>query len=154
MATESETLKERVAREMREAMKGREKVRLSALRLLSASIKNREVDVGHGLSDDEVVDVAIREVKRRQEAMDAFERAGRPDRVAQEREEREILQAYLPDRLSDDEVGALIDEAIATTGASGPGDMGKVMGLVMSKAKGRVDGRVVQEWVRSRLADP
>jgi len=147
-------LKARLAEEMRTAMKAREKIRLSALRMLAAAIKNREVDVGHGLSDDEVVDVAIREVKRRQEAMDAFERAGRPDRVAQEREEREILQAYLPDRLSDDEVGALIDEAIATTGASGPGDMGKVMGLVMSKAKGRVDGRVVQERVRSRLADP
>ena len=148
------SLKARLAEEMRTAMKAREKIRLSALRMLAAAIKNREVDVGHGLSDDEVVDVAIREVKRRQEAMDAFERAGRPDRVAQEREEREILQAYLPDRLSDDEVGALIDEAIATTGASGPGDMGKVMGLVMSKAKGRVDGRVVQERVRSRLADP
>lgn len=147
------SLKARVAEEMRTAMKARERIRLSALRMLAAAIKNREIEVGHALSDDEVVDVATREVKRRQEAMEAFERAGRPERVAQEREEREVLQAYLPERLSDDEIGALIDEAITATGASGAGDMGKVMGLVMAKAKGRVDGRVVRERVRTRLAE-
>jgi uncharacterized protein YqeY len=146
------SLKARVADEMRAALKGRERIRLSALRLLAASIKNREVELGHALTDEEVVEVATREVKRRQEAIEAFERAGRSDRVAQEREEREVLEAYLPPGLSDEEVEALIEEAIATTGASGPGDMGKVMGVVMAKAKGRVDGRAVQERVRSRLA--
>jgi uncharacterized protein len=147
------SLKARLADEMRQAMKARERVRLSALRMLSAAVKNREVELGHALSDDEVVEVATREVKRRQEAMEAFERAGRPDRVAQEGEEKAVLEAYLPARLSDDEVAALIEEAVAATGASGPGDVGKVMGLVMAKAKGRVDGRAVQERVRSRLSE-
>jgi len=151
VATESETLKERVAREMREAMKGREKVRLSALRLLSASIKNREVELGHPLSDAEVEDMARREVKRRREAIDAYDKAGRPDRSAQEREEQTVLEAYLPSALSEQEVSALIDEALGATGASGPGDLGKVMGYVMTKAGGRVDGRVVQQLVRARL---
>ena len=73
------------------------------------------------------------------------------DRAAQEREERTVLEAYLPKPLTDEEIGAMIEEAIAATGASGPGDFGKVMGLVMGKARGRVDGRVVQERVRGRL---
>lgn len=146
------SLKARLADEMRAAMKARERLRLSALRMLAASVKNREVELGHGLSDEELVEVAIREVKQRQEAIEAYERAGREDRAAQEREEREVLETYLPPRLSDEEVEALIEEAVATTGASGPGDLGKVMGLVMSKAKGRVDGRLVQKKVRDRLA--
>ena len=151
MADVSETLKERLAREMREALKGRQKLRLSALRLLAASIKNREVELGHPLSDSEVQDVARREVKRRREAIEAYEKANRPDRAAQEREEQSVLEAYLPEQLSPEEVAALVDEAMAATGASGAGDIGKVMGFVMSKAGGRVDGRLVQEQVRSRL---
>jgi uncharacterized protein YqeY len=147
------TLKERLAGEMREAMKARQAVRLSALRLLSASVKNREVELRHSLSDEEFVEVAIREVKRRKEAIEAYESAGRDDRAEREREEQRVLEAYLPAALSDDEVNALIEEAVAGTGAAGPGDMGKVMGQVMAKARGRVDGRAVQEKVRTRLAE-
>jgi uncharacterized protein YqeY len=145
------TLKERLAREIRESMKAREKVRLGALRLLSASVKNREVELLHELSDDEFVEIAIKEVKRRQEAIEAYEAAGRDDRAATEREEQRVLEAYVPAGLTEDEVSALIDEAIASTGASGPGEMGKVMSYVMAKAKGRVDGRAVQAQVRARL---
>ena len=147
----ADSLKARLADEMRAAMKARERVRLSALRLLAASVKNREVDVGHALSDEELVEVATREVKRRQEAIEAYERAGRQDRADQEREERRVLEAYLPAPPSAEEVEALIEEAIATSGASGPGDLGKVMGLVMSKGRGRIDGRAVQQRVRERL---
>ncbi len=147
------SLKERLTTEMRQALKAGEKVRLSALRLLAASVKNREVELRHELSDEEFVDVATREVKRRAEAIEAYDAAGRPDRAATEREEMEILQAYVPEQLSAAEVDALIDDAVAATGASGPGDLGKVMGLVMGKAKGRTDGRVVQEKVRARLSD-
>jgi uncharacterized protein YqeY len=145
------SLKERLAREMREAMKAREKIRLSALRLLTASVKNREVEVGHSLSDEEFQEVARREVKRRREAIEAYEKAGRPDRAAPEREEQQVLEAFLPPGLPQDEVSKLIDEAIGATGASGPGDVGKVMGYVMGRAKGRVDGRAAQEQVRARL---
>jgi uncharacterized protein YqeY len=146
------SLKERLATEMRQALKAGEKVRLSALRMLAAAVKYREVELRHELSDDEVVEVATREIKRRAEAIEAYEKADRPDRAALEREEMGTLQAYVPEGLSDEDVNALIDGAIAATGATAPGDMGKVMKLVMSEAKGRVDGRTVQERVRARLA--
>src|SRR5690349_21842687 len=103
-------------------MKARDTVRLATLRLLSAAVKNREVEVLHQLSDDEVRDVATREVKRRREAIEAYEAAGRADRADRERAEQLVLQDYLPAALSDEEVAALVDGAIATTGASGPGD--------------------------------
>lgn len=144
-------LKVRLADDMRAAMKGREKVRLSALRLLATSVKNREVELGHALSDDEFVEVATREIKRRKEAIESYEKADRPDRAAIEREEQQVLEAYVPAGLSDEEVRALLDEAFAATGASGPGDMGKVMGYIMGKAKGRVDGKAVQTLVNERL---
>jgi uncharacterized protein YqeY len=152
-APEGSPLKVRLAEEMRSAMKSRQSVRLGALRLLATSVKNREVELRRPLSDDEFVEVATREVKRRREAIDSYEQVGRADRAAQEREEQEVLEAYLPEGLSEEEVGALIDEAMAATGAEGPGDMGKVMGFVMGRAKGRVDGKAVQEEVRSRLGD-
>src|SRR5436190_7430371 len=134
------SLKERLAGEMREALKAGQKVRLSALRMLSASVKNREVELRHELSDDEVREVAVREVKRRTEAIEAYDGAGRDDLAAREREERGILQAYAPEQLTDAEVEALLDEAIAATGATSAREMGRVMGYVMGRAKGRVDG--------------
>ncbi len=151
MGDQPSTLKERLATEMREALKAGQKVRLSALRLLSAAVKNREVELRHQLSDDEVREVATREAKRRTEAIEAYEQAGREDRAAIEREEREVLKAYLPEQLSDEEVRALVDEAVAATGASSPSDLGKVMGFVMGRAKGKVDGAVVQALVRERV---
>jgi uncharacterized protein len=144
-------MKDRLQREMRDALKAGERVRLGALRMLSASVKNREVEVRHELSDEEFVEVASREVKRRKEAAEAFEGGGRQELADKEREEQAVLEAYLPAQLSEDEVGALIDEAVGATGASGPGDLGKVMGYVMGKAKGRVDGGTVNRLVRARL---
>ena len=132
-------------------MKERDAVRLGALRLLTAAVKNREVELRHELSDEEFGEVATREVKRRREAIEAYQSAGREDRVATEREEQRVLESYLPAALSDEELRALIDEAVAATGANAPGDMGKVMGYVMGKAKGRVDGKAVQAQVRERL---
>jgi uncharacterized protein len=145
------SLKERLAEETTAALRAGEKVRLSTLRLLSAAVKNREVELLHPLDDDEFVEVATREAKRRREAIEAYENAGREDRAATEREELAVLQEYLPAGLTDQEVDALIDDAIAQTGAAGPGDMGKVMSAVMAQAKGRADGRAVQARVKSRL---
>jgi uncharacterized protein len=145
------TLKAKVQREMHEALKAGDKIRLGALRMLSAAITNREKEVRRELSDDEVRDVAVREVKRRTESIEAFEKGGRADLVQKEATEREVLNAYAPVPLSDAEVDALMDEAFAATGASGPGDVGKVMGFVMGKAKGKVDGAAVQARVRARL---
>jgi hypothetical protein len=137
--------------EIQKALKAGEKLRVSTLRLLSAAVKNREVELGHELSDEEFVEVVVREVKRRKEAVEAYEKAGRQDLADREREEQAMLEAYLPPALSDEELDALIDEAVSEIGASGPGDMGKVMGFVMGKAKGRVDGALVGERVRTRL---
>jgi uncharacterized protein len=145
------SLKERLAGEMREALKSGQKVRLAALRLLLASVKNREVELRREVSDDEFREVAGREVKRRVEAIEAYESAGREDLAAREREEREVLRAYLPEQISVEQVDALIEEAIASTGATSAREMGKVMGFVMSRAKGRVDGSAVQARVRERL---
>jgi uncharacterized protein YqeY len=145
------TLKARIAEEMKQALKAGEKVRLGTLRMLSAAVKNREVELRRELTDDEVTDVAIRESKRRTEAVEAYEQAGREDLAAREREEREVLGDYVPAGLSDEETAALVDEAVAATGASSMADIGKVMGFVMGRAKGRVDGAKVQALVRGRL---
>jgi uncharacterized protein YqeY len=150
-APEPGSLKARLAEQTRAALKAGERVRLGAFRMLSAAVTNREVELGHGLSDDEFVEVATREVKRRQEAIEAFEKGGRPERAAQEREERAALEDYLPPALSESEIEALVDDAMAKTGATGPSDFGKVMGLVMGQVKGRADGKVVQQKVRARL---
>jgi uncharacterized protein YqeY len=145
------SLKDRLSEETTAALRAGEKIRLSTLRLLSAAVKNREVELRHPLDDDEFVEVATREAKRRREAIEAYEKAGREDRAATEREELGVLEEYLPAGLTDQEVDALIDEAIARAGAAGPGDMGKVMSSVMAEAKGRADGRAVQARVKSRL---
>ena len=145
------SLKAQVHDEMTAALKAGDKVRLGALRMLAAGITNREKEVLHDLSDDEVREVAAREVKRRAESIEAFERGGRTDLVEKEAAEREVLKVYAPEQLSDAEVDALIDEAVVATGATSPQEMGKVMSLVMGKAKGKVDGAAVQTRVRARL---
>ena len=145
------SLREQVHEEQTAAMKAGDKTKLGTLRMLTAAIVNREKEVLHDLSDDEVREVAAREVKRRNESIEAFEQGGREDLVRKEAAEREILQAYAPEQLSDAEVDALIDEAIAATGATSAKEMGKVMGVVMGRAKGQVDGSLVQVKVRARL---
>jgi uncharacterized protein YqeY len=149
----AERLKDRLRREMTQAMKARDAVRLSALRMLAAAVKNEEVrpEVLHELDDDEFRTVASREVKRRKEAAEAFAAAGREDRAQQERAEASILETYLPAGLSDQELDAIVDGAIETAKASGPADFGAVMRLVMAQAKGRADGAAVGAKVRERL---
>ena len=145
------TLKATVREQMTAAMKAGDKVRLGALRMLTAAITNREKDERHELSDDEVREVAGREVKRRTESIEAFEAAGRTELAEKERAEREVLQAFAPEQLSEAEIDALVDRAIADTGAASPKEMGRVMGAVMAEARGKVDGAVVQRKVAERL---
>jgi uncharacterized protein len=145
------TLKERIRSELTAAMKSGDKLKVGTLRMLTTAIVNREKEVLHELSDDEVRDVAAREVKRRSESIEAFERGDRPDLVAVETAERDLLAPYAPEQLSEAQVDALVDEAIATTGATTVKDLGRVMGAVMAKAKGAVDGAAVQAKVRARL---
>ena len=143
---------ERISEDLRAAMKAGAKIRLAALRMLATSIRNREVEVGHELSEDEFLEVVAREVKRRKEAAEAYDAAGRAELAERERQEEEALEGYLPEALSEEQVDALVEEAVAATGASGPGDMGKVMGHVMGRARGRVDGAAVSARVRERLS--
>jgi uncharacterized protein YqeY len=147
------SLKARVHDEMTAAMRSGDKVRLGALRMLAAAITNREKEVLHELSDDEVREVAGREVKKRTESIEAFEAGGRTDLVERERTERDVLRPYAPEQLDEAAVDALIDEAIASTGATSVREMGKVMGVVMGRAKGKVDGALVQGKVRERLGE-
>ena len=146
------TLKAQVHEQMTAALRAGDKVRLGALRMLAASITNREKEVLHELSDEEVREVAGKEVKRRTESIEAFASAGRTELAEKERAEREILEPFAPEQLADAEVDAMIDGAISATGAASMQDMGKVVGAVMASAKGRVDGSVVQRKVRERLA--
>ena len=146
------TLKAQVHEQMTAALRAGDKVRLGALRMLAASITNREKEVLHELSDPQVREVASKEVKRRTESIEAFASAGRTELAEKERAEREILEPFAPEQLAEAEVDAMIDGAISATGAASMQDMGKVMGAVMASAKGRVDGSVVQRKVRERLA--
>lgn len=134
-----------------QALKAGDKLRVGSLRMLSAAITNREKDERHELSDDEVREVAGREMKKRGESIEAFQAAGRTELADKERAERDVLAEYAPTQLTDTQVDALIDEAFQATGASGPADIGKVMGFVMARAKGQVDGGAVQLRVKERL---
>src|SRR5690606_22397341 len=120
---------------------------------LLAAVKNVRVSAGHSgeVTDAEVTDVLTREAKRRTEAADAYRQAGRDDLADNELAELEVIRRYLPEPLDEAELRAIVDEAVASTGASGPGDLGKVMSAVMPQVKGRADGKQVNALVRERL---
>ena len=141
------TILERVQADTRDAMKAGERELVGALRLLSSALQQEHKE-GKG---DEVA-VLRRERKRRLEAAEAYREGGSEDRAKAEEREAEAIEKYLPAELSDEELGRLVDEAISESGASGPGDMGKVMGLAMPKVDGRADGKRVSAAVRERLA--
>ncbi len=145
------SLKTRILQDMKEAMKARDSLRLSTLRLLVSEIKNREIDAKDELKNDEVVALIQKAVKQRQDSISQYEKGGRQDLADKEKEEKEILKAYLPEELSQEELLAIIEEAISATGVSSPREMGKVMKEVMPKVRGRADGKLVNELVRERL---
>jgi uncharacterized protein len=149
------TLKTQISDEMKASMKSGDTVRVGALRMLMAAIRTKEVEgaTARELSDDEVRQVAAKEVKKRSESIEAFEAAGRTELVERERAERDVLAPYAPPQVDEAAVDALIDEAIAATGATSVKEMGRVMGAVMARAKalGQVDGNLVQARVRARL---
>ena len=145
-------LKDRITDDMKTAMRAGEKERLATIRLILAAIKQREVDERIALDDTQVLAVVEKMVKQRKEAITQFEAGGRSDLVAKESAEIAILQTYLPAQLSDAELDALIAEAMASTGAVTIKDMGKVMGVVKSKAQGRADMAVVGARIKQKLS--
>ena len=146
------TLKERLTEDMKAAMKGGDKERLGVIRLVNAAIKQREVDERVMLDDAQVLAVMEKMLKQRRDSVSQFEAAGRADLVAVENFEIGVIEAYLPAKLSEDELDALIVAAIAETGAAGPKDMGKVMGLVKTRAAGRADMGKASERIKQKLA--
>jgi hypothetical protein len=145
------TLKERITEDMKTAMRGGEKERLATIRLVLAAIKQREVDERVVLDYSQILAVLEKMGKQRKESIAQFESGGRADLVAKEAAELAVIQSYLPAQLSDAELDALIAEAIASTGASSVKDMGKVMGVVKSKAAGRADMGVVGARIKQKL---
>ena len=145
------TLKERITEDMKTAMRSAEKDRLAVIRLLQAAIKQREVDERITLDDAQVTSVLEKMIKQRKESVLAFEKGGRADLVAKENAEIVVLQTYLPAQLSEAELDALIAEAISSTGATSIKDMGKVMGVVKSKAAGKADMGAVGARIKAKL---
>jgi uncharacterized protein YqeY len=148
-------LKARIGDEMQAAMKARDTLRVGTLRMFLAAIKTKEVEgaTARELSDDEIRQVAAKEVKKRAESIAAFDGAGRTELADRERAEREILMPFAPPQVDEAALDALVEQAVADTGATTVAEMGKVMGAVMAKAKalGQVDGNAVQAKVRARL---
>jgi len=147
-------LKERLRGDLTTAMKSRDEVRTRTLRMALTSVANEEVagKTARELTDDEVLRVLAREAKRRREAAEAFDAAGRPGQAAAERAEGEVLSAYLPAQLSDEELAVIVARVIAETGASGPAGMGQVMKAVTPLVAGRAEGGRVAAEVRRGLA--
>jgi uncharacterized protein len=154
--TEQPGLKERLHSDLNTAMKARDEVTTATLRMALTAVTTEEVAGKNArqLSDDEVLRVLAREAKKRREAAEAFDGAGRTELAERERAEGVVLDRYLPAQLGDEELGELVAAAIAEAGATGPRDMGAVMKLVQPRAAGRADGKRISEEVRRRLAAP
>ncbi|MDM8215899.1 GatB/YqeY domain-containing protein [Desulfovibrio piger] len=149
------SLFEQIEKDYIQAYKAKDSVRLTVLRLLKTAVKNKLVDLcrpGGTLDDGEMMDLIIKEGKQRQDSIEQYTAAGRSDLADKEAAELVVLQSYLPKPLSEEELTAVIDAAIAETGAASPRDMGKVISAVMAAHKGRVDGKVLSAAVKARLA--
>jgi hypothetical protein len=138
---------------MRAAMKAGDAPRVSTLRMAMAANHNRQIELGHTLTDAEVIEVLDRQVKQRRESIELFRGAGRTELAETEEAEIAILREYLPEPLSGEELERLAREAVTTTGARGPADMGKVMGILVPQTKGRADGKEVSDLVRRLLSE-
>ena len=147
------TLRERIQSEITAAMRSGDALRRDTLRMAESAIYNAEKRERRTYSDDKVAAVLAREVKTRRESVEAFRKGGREDLASKEAAEIAILAGFLPEQLSEAQISALVAEAVAATGAAGPRDMGKVMGWLSPKTKGRADGRLVSQAASRALAE-
>lgn len=153
-----QSILERVKEDLTRAMKAQDDVRRRTLRSLRAALANKEIEQREDgtettLSEEDALAVVRKQVNQRKDSIEQYEEGGREDLVEREREEIEVLEDYLPDRLSDDELGERLDAIIEDVGATSMADMGAVMGRAMDEMRGRVDGNRVREMVQDRLAD-
>lgn len=148
-------LKDKVQDDLKAAMMAKDAAKLSAIRMLKSAIQYYEIQKGgarYEATDGDVIDVIGREIKKRKESIELYKQGGREDSAASEQKEVEVLESYLPEQMSEDEVRKLVGEAISQTGAKTPQDMGKVMGALMPKVKGRADATLVSNLVRESLS--
>jgi uncharacterized protein YqeY len=146
------SLKDRITEDMKAAMRARDSERLGTIRMLTAAMKQKEVDERVTLDDAMVVGIVDKLIKQRKDSVEAFSKAGRQDLADKEAAEIVVLQGYLPARLSADEIAAEVAAIVAETGAKGPGDMGKVMGAVKARMAGKADMGQVSAAVKAALA--
>jgi len=146
------SLEERLVEEMKQAMKSNDKLRLSTIRMIRSTLKNKEIELRKKLEDEDVVKVIQVMVRKGEEAVEQFQAGGRADLVEKEKKEMEILKSFLPQPLSQEEIVKIIDQSIQETQASSPKDIGKVMKAVMPKIGGKADGRLINQLVKERLS--
>jgi uncharacterized protein YqeY len=146
-------LKETLKSDLTEAIRSSNKVVSGTIRMVLTAITNEEVSGKEArvLSEDEIITVLSREAKKRREAAEEFAKANRPDKAAEEKAEGEVIAQYLPAQLSEDDIKEMIAAAVASTGAAGPGDMGKVMGAIKAQIAGKADGALVSSLVKAAL---
>ena len=147
-------LKETLKSDLTEAIRSSDKVVSGTIRMVLTAITNEEVSGKEArvLTEDEIITVLSREAKKRREAAEEFAKANRPDKSAEEKAEGEVIARYLPAQLSEDDIKKMIAAAVASTGAAGPGDMGKVMGAIKGQIAGKADGSLVSSLVKATLA--
>lgn len=146
------SLKEQLAEDLKTAMRNKDKIRKDVVTMIRSSIKQIEVDERKECGDGDVQTIIMKQVKQRKDALEAFEQGHRQDLVEQTKAEIRILESYLPAPLSQEELSAIVKDALVATGAQTVKDMGKVMSLVMEKTKGRTDGKTVNQLVRQHLS--
>ncbi len=145
-------LKERLKADMKEAMKAKDKVKLSTIRMINSLIKNAEIEKRGELTDEEIIQLLMKYAKQRKESIEMYEKGGRQDLVEKEKAELAVVESYLPKQMSEDEIREIVKQTIEEVGASSIKDMGKVMKAVMPKVKGRADGSVVNRIVKELLS--
>lgn len=150
--SQAESLKQRINDDVKAAMRNKDKERLGTLRLITAAIKQREVDERIELNDEQVLAVLEKMLKQRRDSIEQFTQAGRDELAAKEAAEIEQIEVYMPEALSADELAAIIDAAIAESGAASMQEMGKVMGLIKPQIQGRADMGAVSATVKAKLA--
>lgn len=148
-------LTEKIQNDLKDAMRAKDEQKLSIIRMLKSAIQYYEIQkggAGYTATDEDVIDVIGKEIKKRRESIELYEKGGRPELAEKEQKELELLQTYLPEQLSEDEIKSLIDDAITQTGATEMRDMGKVMGMLAPQIKGKADNSLVSTLVRERLS--
>jgi len=146
------SLSDRLNEDMKQAMKSQDKFKLSVIRMVRSAIKNIEIDQRKTLDDNEVLDVLNREIKQRKDSLQEFEKAGRDDLATTLQAEIAVLMDYMPQQLNEEEIKVIVQQTIQEVGASSKADMGKVMGALMPKVKGRADGKLVNQAVQQLLS--